>query len=76
MIYTRLAGWRVAAVIDPGRNMPSRAFSKRKFELSDFRYALRCFLRISEENATAEGRTPLRYQLLLQVKGERRQAST
>ena len=57
--------------------MPSRAFSKRKFEeLSDFRYALRCFLRIGEENATAVGLTPLRYQLLLQVKGERQQAST
>jgi hypothetical protein len=56
--------------------MPSRALSKRKFELSDFRYALRCFLRMSEENATAEGLTPLQYQLLLQVKGERRQAST
>jgi DNA-binding MarR family transcriptional regulator len=53
--------------------MPSRALSKRKFEeLSDFRHALRCFLRISEENATAEGLTPLQYQLLLQVKGERR----
>ena len=57
--------------------MPSRALSKRKFEeLSDFRCALRCFLRISEENATAEGLTPLQYQLLLQVKGERQQAST
>jgi len=53
--------------------MPSRSISKRKFEeLSDFRYALRCFLRISEENARAEGLTPLQYQLLLQVKGERR----
>jgi DNA-binding MarR family transcriptional regulator len=53
--------------------MPSRAISKRKFEeLSDFRYALRCFLRVSEENARAEGLTPLQYQLLLQVKGERR----
>jgi DNA-binding MarR family transcriptional regulator len=53
--------------------MPSQTPSKRKFEeLSDFRYALRCFLRISEENARAEGLTPLQYQLLLQVKGERR----
>ncbi len=53
--------------------MPSRGLSKKKFEeLSDFRYALRCFLRISEENARAEGLTPLQYQLLLQVKGERR----
>jgi len=53
--------------------MPSPTISKWKFEeLSDFRYALRCFLRISEENARAEGMTPLQYQLLLQVKGERR----
>ena len=51
--------------------MPSRSLSKREFEeLSDFRCALRCFLRIGEENATAEALTPLQYQLLLQVKGE------
>ena len=57
--------------------MPSRSLSKREFEeLSDFRCALRCFLRIGEENATAEALTPLQYQLLLQVKGERQQAST
>ena len=71
MIYTRLAGARLAVAIDPGRNMPSRSFSKREFEeLSDLRCALRCFLRIGEENATAEALTPLQYQLLLQVKGE------
>jgi DNA-binding MarR family transcriptional regulator len=53
--------------------MPSRALSKKKFEeLSDFRYALRRFLRISEDHARAEGLTPLQYQALLQVKGERR----
>jgi DNA-binding MarR family transcriptional regulator len=53
--------------------MPSRALSKKEFEdLSDFRYALRRFLRFSEDSATAEGLTPLQYQLLLQIKGERR----
>jgi DNA-binding MarR family transcriptional regulator len=53
--------------------MPSRPLSKRKFEeLSDLRYALRKFLRVSEDNARAEGLTPLQYQALLQVKGERR----
>lgn len=52
--------------------MPSRPLSKKKFaELSDFRYVLRRFLRISEDNARAEGLTSLQYQLLLQVKGER-----
>jgi DNA-binding MarR family transcriptional regulator len=53
--------------------MPSRALSKKEFEdLSDFRYALRRFLRFSEETAKAEGLTPLQYQLLLQIKGARR----
>jgi DNA-binding MarR family transcriptional regulator len=73
VIYTPLGDERFVAAIDPDPNMPSRAIGKWKFEeLSDFRYALRCFLRISEENARAEGLTPLQYQLLLQVKGERR----
>lgn len=53
--------------------MPSRPLSKREFEeLSAFRHALRQFLRVSEENARGAGLTPLQYQLLLQVKGERR----
>jgi DNA-binding MarR family transcriptional regulator len=53
--------------------MPSRPLSKGKFEdLADFRYALRRFLRFSEESARAEGLTPLQYQLLLQIKGVRR----
>jgi len=53
--------------------MPSRPLSKKKLvELSDFRYALRRFLRVSEDHARAEGLTPLQYQALLQIKGERR----
>ena len=52
--------------------MPSLPLSKKQFEnLADFRYALRRFLRFSEESAHAEGLTPLQYQLLLQVKGAR-----
>ena len=52
--------------------MPSLPLSKKQFEnLADFRYALRRFLRFSEESARAEGLTPLQYQLLLQVKGAR-----
>ena len=37
--------------------------------LSDFRYQLRRFLRVSEELAHAEGMTALQYQLLLHIKG-------
>lgn len=36
-------------------------------ELSEFRYRLRCFLRLSEEIAHAEGVTPLQYTLMLHV---------
>lgn len=37
--------------------------------LADFRYELRRFLRYSEEVTRRHGLTPLKYQLLLQVKG-------
>ncbi len=37
--------------------------------LSQFRYQLRRFLRFSEDAASAEGLTPLQYQLLLHIKG-------
>lgn len=38
-------------------------------KLSDFRYELRRFLRVSEDLCRAHGVTPLQYQLLLQVIG-------
>jgi len=46
--------------------------SKSEYEaLHDFRHALRCFLRFSEQAARAAGLTPQQHQLLLAVKGQR-----
>lgn len=43
---------------------------KRDFErLSNFRYCLRHFLRVSEEICQEHGLTPLQYQLLLHLRG-------
>ena len=43
---------------------------KQDFEtLSDFRYHLRRFLRVSEDLAHAQGITPLQYLLMLHIKG-------
>lgn len=44
--------------------------SKTQYErLSDFRYALRCFLGFSEEAAAAAGLTPHQHQALLAIRG-------
>lgn len=49
---------------------PPRPLNKADFEaLSDFRYHLRRFLRVSEDLIQSKGITPLQYQLLLHVKG-------
>ena len=50
--------------------MSTRKMSKTDFEtLAQFRYALRRFLRFSEEVTRKSGVTPLQYQLMLQIKG-------
>jgi DNA-binding MarR family transcriptional regulator len=51
--------------------MPDRKpLSKTQYEnLAAFRFALRRFLRFSEDAATAEGITPQQHQALLAVKG-------
>jgi DNA-binding MarR family transcriptional regulator len=50
--------------------MTTRKMSKADFEtLAEFRYALRRFLRFSEEVTRKSGITPLQYQLMLQIKG-------
>ena len=50
--------------------MSTRKMSKTDFEtLAEFRYALRRFLRFSEEVTRKSGVTPLQYQLMLQIKG-------
>src|SRR5690554_2216307 len=38
--------------------------------LSEFRYRLRCFLRVSEDLCREHGLTPLQYQLMLHLKGQ------
>lgn len=49
---------------------PAPALDKQDFEiLSDFRYHLRRFLRVSEDLAHAQGITALQYLLLLHIKG-------
>ena len=48
------------------------SISKKDYEaLSDFRYALRQFLRFSEDKARSAGITPQQHQLLLTIKGVR-----
>src|SRR5437868_3270253 len=50
------------------RNTPQ--LSKAEYEtLASFRYALRKFLRFSEEKAAAAGLTPQQHQALLAIKG-------
>jgi DNA-binding MarR family transcriptional regulator len=52
------------------RNGPADVMDKAAYErLSQFRYRLRCFLRVSEDLCQAHGLTSLQYQLLLHVKG-------
>lgn len=49
---------------------PEGRLSQTDYEaLADFRYALRQFLRISEESAYAAGLTPQQHQGLLAIKG-------
>lgn len=49
---------------------PGDAIDKTKFEhLSQFRYQLRRFLRVSEDLARTAGLTALQYQLLLHTQG-------
>jgi|SRR5581483_11827245 len=50
--------------------MPPRDISKADYEaMAQYRYAIRRFLRFSEEAAREEGVTPQQYQLLLAIKG-------
>lgn len=51
-------------------NKPAEPLDKAKFEhLSQFRYQLRRFLRVSEDLARSAGLTALQYQLLLHTQG-------
>tara|TARA_R110000787_G_scaffold249816_5_gene355413 strand:+ start:583 stop:1014 length:432 start_codon:yes stop_codon:yes gene_type:complete len=46
---------------------PAKVSKVQLEQLAEFRYALRRFLRFSEEASRAQGITPLQYQLLLQI---------
>lgn len=49
---------------------PPLAVVRGQFEqLADFRYALRRFLRFSEQVSREHGVTPIQYQLMLQIRG-------
>lgn len=49
---------------------PAASLGKPDYErLSNFRYRLRHFMRISEQICQEQGLTPLQYQLLLHVRG-------
>lgn len=53
-----------------GDALRAPALDKQDFEtLSDFRYHLRRFLRVSEDLVHAQGITPLQYLLMLHIKG-------
>jgi len=50
--------------------MPKEDITKRNYEaMAQYRYAIRRFLRFSEEAARAAGITPQQYQLMLALKG-------
>ncbi|MGN6581975.1 MAG: MarR family winged helix-turn-helix transcriptional regulator [Bordetella sp.] len=55
----------------PSKDEPAPSeLDKQDFEtLSEFRYHLRRFLRVSEDLAHAQGITPLQYLLMLHIKG-------
>jgi DNA-binding MarR family transcriptional regulator len=56
--------------------LTGRPLSDRQYEsLAEFRYALRLFLRFSEQAARVAGLTPAQHQLLLAVRGWRGSSS-
>ena len=59
-----------SAFVPRSRTADGREFTKTDYEaLAAFRFALRRFLRFSEEGARAAGITPQQHQLLLAIKG-------
>ena len=62
--------WPAALVLSCGRMTARKKLSKHQYEnLAAFRYALRLFLRFSEEAAKQAGVTPQQHQALLAIKG-------
>lgn len=56
--------------MNPSKRPARKRLSKADYEsLADFRYALRRFLKFSEEAAEAVGLTPRQHQALLAIKG-------
>ena len=53
-----------------GEDGPAHPLSKSEFEaLAAFRFAIRSYLRFSEQTVRAHGITPQQYQLMLAIKG-------
>lgn len=62
--------WNIRDIMAEPPSAPSADLSKADYEaLAGFRYALRQFLRFSEEAAAAEGISPQQHQGLLAIKG-------
>jgi DNA-binding MarR family transcriptional regulator len=51
------------------KNVPIAEVRQQFEQLADFRYALRRFLRFSEQVSREHGVTPIQYQLMLQIRG-------
>ena len=60
----------VVACCDVGMDEPVAALSKKDFEaLAGFRFAIRSYLRFSEDTVRSHGLSPQQYQLLLALAG-------
>lgn len=65
-----VTGGGVVACCDVGMDEPVPALSKQDFEaLAGFRFAIRSYLRFSENTVRSHGLTPQQYQLLLALAG-------
>ena len=65
-----MPGDGVVACCDVGMDEPMAALSKKDFEaLAGFRFAIRSYLRFSEDTVRSHGLSPQQYQLLLALAG-------
>ncbi len=63
-------GWQARKMLHPAMMPNRRPITKPQYEsLAAFRFALRKFLRFSEDAAGAAGLTPQQHQALLAIKG-------
>ena len=65
-----VTGGPVVACCDVGMDEAAPALSKKEFEaLAGFRFAIRSYLRFSEDTVRSHGLSPQQYQLLLALAG-------